>query len=291
MPPENIDNKNTINIKGLESNTLGKIVSVSINSWNVDIQVFKIIFGKFKLFLPFLISVLVILAVILIPLLTGFDGRLLAYGYQNQIDPIIFISFIVFIYSFICCSVFVFGYLFLGYLLRRKYLNINEGAGTLISRYIRLLGTTILLSLVWVILLLITSKKKKDNRIISGENVGHGLLDLLKFTMYINIVRVALGDERSSLKETYRFIKDNFYSTLRVWFGSGLLVGSLLFLCLLALFPLTKFGLISVTETTKSIIAPVAFSLFAFFVLFKMFAIQIGVFAIYLKNRYSVDLI
>jgi len=297
MPPENInqndqtDINNTINIKGLENNPLGKAISVGLNSWNVDIQVFKIIFGKFKLFFPFLISIIAILAVILIPLLTGFDGRILKYFYQNRVSPYISLPIIIFTYSFICCSIYIVGYLVLGYILRKKYLNIGESLTTLISRYFRLFGTVIILSLVWVIVIMFGSKKKKNNMNTVGETAGRGLLDTFKFFVYLNIVRVALSDEKSSFKETFGYIKRDFYQVLRVWFGSGLLVGSVLSLLLLGLFALTKFGIIPVTNTSKEIVAPVLIFAFAFVVLFKMFAIQIGTFALYLRERYNVEIL
>lgn len=271
---------------------LGKVLLVGLNSWNVDIQVFKIIFRRFSLFLPFIFSIIVILAVILTPLLTGFDGKILRFFYQNQVNPYVFLPIVFFAYSFICCSIYIFGYLTLGYVLRKKYLNINESHFVLVNRFFRLFGFVILLSFAWAIIVFFGSSKKKKSGVGSVvETAGHGLFDMFKFFVYMNIVRVALGDEKSGFRETYEFIKKDIYQMLRVWFGSGLLVGSALFLLLLGLFALTKYGIIPVTDASKGIIAPILLSAFAFVLIFKMFAIQIGTFGVYMKDRYNMDII
>jgi hypothetical protein len=277
--------------QALDSNPLGKAVSVSLNAWNVDIEVFKIIFTKFQLFLPFLLSIVVIFALIIIPLATGSFGRMLAYFYQNNFNPYIFFPIIIWVLSFVCCSVFVLGYISLGYVLRNKYLNVSESISLVFVRYFKLFGFVLLLSFTWfIIILLYGSGKKEKSSGLVVKSIVPEIFRVFKLFVYMNIVRVSLGDEKSSFKGTYGLIKENTYQMLRVWFGSGLLVSGVFFIAVLLLVIGTKFGIIPVTETSKGIVAPIFLGSLVFIAIFRAFAEQIGLFDVYMKDKHNISI-
>jgi hypothetical protein len=277
--------------ESLEKDPLGKVVSTGLNSWNVDIEVFKVIFTKFQLFLPFLLSIIVIFALIFIPLATGSFGRMLAYFYQNNIHPYIFFPIIIAIYSFVCCSVFVLGYTSLGYVLRKKYLSINESLSLIIGRYFKLFGFVLLLSFTWfLVILLYGSGKKEKNSGLVAKSIVPEIFRVFKLFVYMNIVRVSLGDEKSSFKGTYGLIKENIYQMLRVWFGSGLLVSGVLFMGLLILLAGEKLGIIQATEEVQNIVAPIILGSLVFIAIFRAFAEQIGLFDVYMKDKHNVSI-
>ena len=156
-------------------------------------------------------------------------------------------------------------------------------------RYLRVIGLVILLSVTWLLIILTLFGRKKNitSEIMSTASLG--VFSMLKFFMYINFVRVALGDEKSSLKETYEFAKKDVYQMLRVWFGSGLLLGAIFILCIVILLILNKVGIIH--NTQQNIIAPAILAFLLLILVFKAFAEQIGIFNIYLKDRINVNII
>ena len=278
--------------QNMQNSAAGRVLSTSINSWTVDIQIFKFIFYKFSLVIPFLISIALIFAVIYLPLIYGFDGQVLKAFYQARVSPVWCFPLLFIIHSFICCSIYIFEYLVLGHILRKKVLNISEGISVLFARYFKLFGFVILLSFVWVLSILTFGGNKRrstSSQVISGA-LG-GIFSVFKLFIYSNIVRVSLGDEKSSFKETYEFVKKDAYQMLRVWFGSGLLVSSVFILFIVAIVILGKAGILPATEGVQNVVAPAFFIGLIFILAFRAFAEQIGVFSVYLKDRYNVDMI
>ena len=273
-------------------NALGKVMLVGMNAGTVDIQVFKVIFKKFRLFLPFLISIIAVLAVIFIPLTSGYSGQLLKNLYQTNTNPYISLPSIFIVYSFICCSIFVLGYITLGYILRRKYLNVSESITVIFKRYFKLFWFVILLSITWILMLLLFFSSKKKNALAEiSQNASLGILSAFKMFIYINIVRVSLGDEKSGFKDTYEFAKKDIYQLLRVWWGSGLLVGGVWIFGIMFLAIGSKLGIIPDTEAVNNIIAPIFLGYLVFILLFRSFAEQIGLFSVYLKDKNNIDII
>ena len=133
-----------LNIKENETSQISKtILKLGYSSWTVDVQVFRFIFKNFYLALPFIFSIVLILLIIFVPLLSGYDGYILSVLYRNlsysSFVSYAFLGMFLF-YSIICCSVYVYSYVCLGFLLRKKYMNIKESTMVMISRYFRLLG-------------------------------------------------------------------------------------------------------------------------------------------------------
>jgi len=112
--------------KKMEGSVVGRAVSAGVNSWNIDIEVFKVIFKKPLLVVPFAISTILIALVIYVPLQSGSIGRLLGVMYNAGINNAIIFPIIILVYSFVSIFIYVLGYITLGYLLRRKYLDIRE---------------------------------------------------------------------------------------------------------------------------------------------------------------------
>jgi hypothetical protein len=280
-----------VNIKTSEITQIDRTMSVMrYNFWTVDIQVFRFVLKNFHLALPFIVSIVVILLLIFVPLLSGYDGYILSVLYHN-LSYFSFVNYallgIILFYSIVCCSVYVFSYLYLGFLLRKKYLNIKENPTVMISRYFRLSGYILVVSFLWFIIILTIGSSRKKNLVSSIESTAKiGILSAFKLFLYTNIVRVALGDEKSNFKQTYEFVKKDAYRMLRVWFGSGLLVGSV-FVCLLAILMFVEKSVI----TQGSIVAPAFFIGIAFIFIFRSFAEQIGMFAVYMKDRDNIDII
>ena len=261
---------------------------------NTDIQVFKLIHKKFSLFVPFLISIVAIFAVVLIPLITGFNGQVLAYLYRH-FSYTHFINFSfpieVFIYSFICCALYTLSYVFLGYILRKKYLHIQESPTAVLTRYVRLSGYILLLACTWFIILCTIGGRRRNG---ISSLVTRSLTDILtifKLFLYINLVRVSLGDEKSDFKQTYEYVKKDTYQILTIWFGSGLLVSMICFGCIVLLAVFGKAGFIPNTITVQDIVAPAIFLGFGFVFIFRAFAEQIGTFSVYLKDNNNVDIL
>lgn len=282
-------------IQKMETTPMGRVaLAISYNAWTVDIQVFKFIYKKFSLFVPFLVSIVAIMAVIMIPLLTGYDGQVLAV-FHNHLSYNNFINYtfpvIIFVYSLICCAIYAFSYVFLGYLLRKKYLNIQESPFAMIGRYFRLTGFIVLLSCTWFIMALSFGGRRRNALASIVSTVSVGIFSAFKLFVYTNIVRVSLGDEKSSFKDTYEFAKKDIYQMLRIWFGSGILVGCVFGVLFVLLFIGSESGIIPSTEAVSNIVAPALIIGVILIFVFRAFAEQIGTFAVYLKDKSNVDIL
>ena len=276
----------------MNESTVGIVLQTTTNSWNVDIQIFKLIFRNFSFVVPYIISVALISVVIIYPIKLGYIAYLLAYLYRAGVPTSLIFPIVFLIYSLICVPIYASSYVLLGYILRRKYMNIREGIGTMVSRYFRLSGFIILLSITWFIMLFTFGGGKKNNVISSSANfLLQGFFRIFKLFMYTNLVRVSLGDEKSSFRETYQFVKKDAYQMLRVWFGSGLLVSGIFVMGIMALAILNKMGAIVATEQVNNIVAIAFFGCLIFVFAFRAFAEQIGTFAVYLKDKLNIDLI
>lgn len=294
--PKKFAEQQEARIQKMETTPVGRVaLAMSYTSWTVDIQVFKFIYKKFSLFVPFLISIAVIIAVIMIPLLTGYDGQVLAVLHNHlSYNNFIYYTFpvTIFLYSLVCCAIYAFSYVFLGYLLRKKYLNIQESPTAMIGRYLRLSGFIVLLSFTWFIIIFTFGGGRKRTLVSSIANtVVAGIFSVFKLFIYTNLVRVSLGDEKSSFKETYEFVKKDVYQMLRVWFGSGILVGSAFFIIIMALVILNQIGIIPSTEAVSNIVAPAFFIGVILIFVFRAFAEQVGTFAVYLRDKSNVDIL
>jgi hypothetical protein len=155
-----------------------------------------------------------------------------------------------------------------------------------------------LLSITWFISIFTIGGKKRRGASAVGDMASSvastatgGIVSAFKMFIYMNIVRVSMGDEKSSFKDTYEFMKTDIYKLLRVWIGSGLLISTVLFLGIIVLFALTKMGVIPVNDTSKAIIAPIFFGCVVFVFIFRAFSEQIGIFSVYIKDKYQKDII
>jgi hypothetical protein len=290
MNPQKYSKQQTEKESKLEESTLGRMSLIPSQSWTVDIETLKIIFKKFQLFLPFLISIVVIVFLIRELLFNGFDRAVLNLLVDNNISSYLTFPILFLVNSFFAMCIFVLGYITLGYILRKKYLNVRESPVMIIMRFFKLLNYIIILSFVWTLAILVFSSRRKNVLVNVVQTATVGFLSISKLFLYSNIIRVSLGEEKAGLKETYEFAKKDFYQILRVWFGSGLLISAIFFVGMFVLFVISKTGLIEATEANNAIIAPVFFISLGFVFVFRAFSEQIGLFGIYIKDKYNIDI-
>lgn len=269
----------------------GQTMQALSDSQSVDLFTFRIIKNNSTLFLPFLISVLVIfvLLALTIPSLGLWSLR---YSLRSDINPWIFLPIIFFIYSFLCSTIFTASYLILGYILRRRYLHIKESIFVLPKRLLKSLKLILLLSVIWLIFIFTaTSRREVNTPIVKlGRLFSFGSLGLLKLSIYLNFVKASLADEVSSLKSTHKDIYNNLYPVFKIWFGGGLLFITGFLFILLTLFILGKSGLLSITDKNATLWGILAFSPLLLAGIFRGFAVQINLFSFYLKDKYQVDI-
>jgi hypothetical protein len=276
---------------------VGKVILAGINSWNVDWQVLKVVLKKPLFFLPFFVSLLsiVLLGIWTIKLLIPdylkihpIDWSTVNFG---NFVLVIIITFLA--VSFICVSIYVLSYISLGYILRRKYFSVKENYFlNLVARYFKLFWFIILLSLTWIFLVFAGMGRRRS---LASRVVGMavtGSLSAFKFFLYINIVRVSMGEEKSSFKETFETLKKDAYQFLRFWFGSGLLLTGIWFLLFFVFMVLVRSSVIFIPTTYGPIIFLIAFVVPVCIIFaFRAFAQQIGIFSVYLKDKNNIDII
>ena len=222
--------------------------------------------------------------------INGYDATLLDIFYKAQVSLYLTIPLLFWVNSFIGSCIFILGYIILGYILRRKYLNINESFIVIFKRFVSLFGFVLIISVVWVLMLLIISSKKRNALAGVAQVTSLGILSMFKFFLYLNIVRVSLGDEKVSFKETYEYVKKDIYQMLRLWFGSGLTIAAAFFVFMFVVVVLLKTGVIQNPEANNYLMGKIFIGFMIAVFVFRAFAEQIGLFGAYLKDKYSTEI-
>jgi|SRR3989344_238677 len=195
--------------------TVNHAVSLSSSMgtvWQEDMMVIRLIRTNYWLLWPFCLSTIANIAFFIYILIRGF-GDLNFWGYVA----------IIFIIMYIMWSIYFIGFLWLGERMQSKFLERkNLFIIDMFKNYLFSIPFLLILTILSVIFFLIPDKKESNRNAVAGLVL---IIGALKHFTYINLTRVALDDQRISLREAYTDFSENKINYFNIWMFSGTLLG------------------------------------------------------------------
>lgn len=249
---------------------------------------------KLVLVLPFTTSIFLIGIFTIYAFRSNFFSQVESLLLSN-FPPYLQLIGLMYVYSFICISIYMLGYLLTGEILQRMFGQAKRHIIIeMVWNYIYAIPFLLILSLLWVIFALFTSRDKVQNMSIriwhSLKNLSlYALYEGFKYYAYINLAKISFSDRAMSVysKESRSLFSKNKIQLLKIYFRAGAIMSLFLIIGLIFFSWNIKFHFLEFLDQNTKV------GIYLWFVvstlLMKLFSEQLAILFYYVKTYHPED--
>lgn len=253
-----------------------------------DVTAIYIASKKLTLLLPFIASIFAIGVFTVFVLKANLISTILSIFPSNTPFFVTFFS-LFYVYSFICMSIYMLGYLLTGEVLQRMFKKAKKNLlSDMAFDYVIALPFLLILTLLWVIFALTATRRREASLSItiwnSLKNLSfYALFEGFKYYTYINLARISFSDKAVGVhsKEARTLFSKNKIQLLKIFIRRGALLGIPLVIWMIVVSWNNKFLFLD-----QSIVSSIGIWLVVSMLLLMLFSEQLAILFYYVKTYY-----